>query len=82
MRQGLPRGGPAAVITTLGVLRFERETREAYLASYHPFTSVEEVRGATGWPLRVGPECGPTPPPSDEELRLIRAADPHGFWTR
>jgi glutaconate CoA-transferase subunit B len=81
-RQGLVRGGPAAVITTLGVLRFAAETHEAFLASYHPFTTPEDVRAATGWPLLVGPDCGPTPAPSAEELRLIRAADPQGFWTR
>src|SRR3979411_3030193 len=36
--QGLVRGGPASVITTLGVLRFDATTGEAYLASFHPFT--------------------------------------------
>jgi glutaconate CoA-transferase subunit B len=81
-RQGLVRGGPAAVITTLGVLRFRSDTHEAYLASYHPFTSPEAVVAATGWELQVGPACPPTPAPTDEELRLIRTADPHGFWTR
>jgi glutaconate CoA-transferase, subunit B len=80
--QGLVWGGPAAVITTLGVLRFDPESGEAYLASHHPFTSIADVQAATGWPLRVAPECGPTPPPSGDELRLIREADPHGFWTR
>jgi glutaconate CoA-transferase subunit B len=80
-RQGLQRGGPSAVITTLGVLRFDPQTREAYLASYHPFTTPEDVKAATGWQLRVASDCAPTPGPSDDELRLIREADPHGFWT-
>jgi glutaconate CoA-transferase subunit B len=80
-RQGLLRGGPSAVITTLGVLRFDAQSREAYLASYHPGTTAAEVQAATGWPLRVGAECVPTPAPSPNELRLIREADPHGFWT-
>jgi glutaconate CoA-transferase subunit B len=79
-RQGLVRGGPCAVITTLGVLRFSGG--EAYLASYHPFTTPAEVQLATGWPLRVAEDCAPTPPPRADELRLIREADPHGFWTR
>ncbi len=81
-RQGLPRGGPAALITTLGVLRFDPLTCEAYLDSYHPFSTPEAVRAATGWPLRLGEGCRPTPPPSPEELRLVREADPAGFWTR
>jgi glutaconate CoA-transferase, subunit B len=78
---GLVRGGPSAVITTLGVLRFDANG-EAYLASFHPFSSVDAVRAATGWDLRVADDCQPTPSPTDDELRLIREADPHGFWTR
>jgi glutaconate CoA-transferase subunit B len=81
-RQGLVRGGPAALITTLGVLRFDPLRHEAFLASYHPFTSVDAVRAATGWPLAVAADCAATPEPTADELRLIRAADPHGFWTR
>jgi glutaconate CoA-transferase subunit B len=81
-QQGLTRGGPSAVITTLGVLRFDDSTREAYLASYHPFTTPNDVREATGWALRVPHDCAPTPSPTEDELRLIREADPHGFWTR
>ncbi|HEV7663685.1 MAG TPA: CoA-transferase [Chloroflexota bacterium] len=81
-RQGLVRGGPAAVITTLGVLRFDPSTREACLASYHPFTSPEAVQAATGWPLRLADDLQPTAAPTAAELRLIREADPHGFWTR
>ena len=79
---GLVRGGPSAVITTLGVLRFDPADSEAYLASYHPFTTPREVQDATGWPLRLAEDCAPTRAPSDDELRLIREADPHGFWTR
>lgn len=80
--QGLVRGGPSAVITTLGVLRFSSDTQEAYLASYHPFTTIEAVRAATGWPLQVASDCRETEPPTADELRLIREADPHGFWTQ
>lgn len=81
-RQGLPRGGAAAVITTLAVLRFDPARGEAFLATYHPFSSVDEVRARTGWDLRVAPDCGPTPEPTAEELAMIREADPDGFWTR
>jgi glutaconate CoA-transferase subunit B len=81
-RVGLPRGGPAAAITTLGVLRFRPDTREAYLDSCHPGTSVAEVRANTGWDLQVAEDVRETPPPSTEELRIIREVDPEGFWTR
>ncbi|MGI9146714.1 MAG: CoA-transferase subunit beta [Chloroflexota bacterium] len=81
-QHGLVRGGPSAVITTLAVLRFDRRTREAYLASYHPFTTIEAVQAATGWQLRIGEDCAPTAAPTTDELHLIREADPRGFWTR
>src|SRR3954466_7938078 len=44
---GLPRGGPAAVITTKCVLRFA-EDGEAHLASVHPGVTVEDVLASTG----------------------------------
>ncbi len=81
-RVGLPRGGPSAAITTLGVLRFDPETREAYLDSYHPGGSPEEVQAHTGWDLRVPDRVRETPPPTADELRIIREHDPAGFWTR
>jgi glutaconate CoA-transferase subunit B len=79
-RVGLPRGGPSVLITTLGVFRFE--AGEAVLASYHPTSSVEEIRANTGWDLRVADDVGETRLPSAGELRIIREYDPQGFWTR
>lgn len=79
---GLPRGGPAAVITTLAVLRFDPDTREAYLASAHPGVSVPDLQNNTGWPLKLAPRIEETPPPTPAELEIIRRFDPHGFWTR
>ncbi len=81
-RVGLTRGGPSAVITTLGVFRFDPVSREIFLASTHPGVSVDQVKAETGWPLRVGPEVMITPPPTEEELRFIRSYDPQGFWTK
>jgi glutaconate CoA-transferase subunit B len=81
-RVGLPRGGPAAVITTLAVLGFTDETHEMELRSWHPGATVDVVRAQTGWELRVAPDAHETPPPTTEELRIIRECDPQGFWTR
>src|SRR3990172_6333900 len=76
----LEQGGPAAVITTKAVLRFGSEG-EAYLASYHPGVSVEDIRANTGWPLKVSPDAKQTRVPNKRELRVIRAYDPEHFWT-
>ena len=78
---GLPRGGPSTVITTLGVLRFEPETKEMVLASLHPGVRVEDVLTQTGWDLSVSPELSETPAPSAEEIALLRRFDPKGYWT-
>jgi glutaconate CoA-transferase, subunit B len=82
VRNGLSGGGPSAIVTTLGVLRFPTEGGEAFLASVHPGHSVDEVRAETGWDLEVAAEVGDTPPPTEAELTQIRRFDPDGFWTR
>ena len=81
-RAGLPRGGPAAVITTLGVLGFDPATKEAVLRSYHPGQSPETLRANTGWDLKVAADARETTAPTVEELAIIRRYDPQGFWTR
>lgn len=77
---GLPRGGPAVLITTLGVFRFAGG--EAVLESFHAHSSEADCVANTGWPLRVAPEVRMTEPPSPEVLAIIREYDPEGFWTR
>lgn len=78
---GLPRGGPRCVITTLGVLTFDPDTKEMQLASVHPGASVDEIRANTGWDLKLAPDLTETPAPSPQELTLLRQFDPEGFWT-
>ena len=79
-RVGLPRGGPAVLITTLGIFRFV--AGEAVLVSYHPGVSVDEIAENTGWTLMVANDVRETAVPSATELRIIREYDPRGFWTR
>jgi glutaconate CoA-transferase subunit B len=81
-RNGLLGGGPAAIVTTMAVLRFPESGGEAYLASVHPGCSAEDVRANTGWDLEVAPEVPETPSPTPEELAQLRKLDPDGFWTR
>ena len=76
---GLPANtGPSVIITNKAVLRFDRETKEAYLASYHPDCTVDEIVENTPWELKVAADVHPTVPPTDEELRVLREVlDPH-----
>jgi glutaconate CoA-transferase subunit B len=78
---GLPRGGPAAAITTKAVLRFS-EDGEAYLASVHPGIETEDVLANTGWPLQIAKDVSVTCAPSAAELQAIREYDREGFWAR
>jgi glutaconate CoA-transferase subunit B len=80
-RVGLPRGGPSTVITTLGILRFDEETKEMILVSTHPGVTVEQVLANTGWPLRVAEHVTETPEPTQSELEMLRRFDPAGYWT-
>ncbi|MEU0807043.1 CoA-transferase subunit beta [Streptomyces sp. NPDC005970] len=70
---GMPGAGPVAVITDLGVLRPDPATAELMLTELHPGVSVEQVRAATGWELRVSDELGATEPPTPQELAALRA---------
>jgi glutaconate CoA-transferase subunit B len=80
-RVGLPRGGPAAVITTLGILRFDRNSGEMVLASVHPGVTPEEVQAHTGWPLKIASELARTPIPTADELAMLHRFDPERYWT-
>ena len=81
-RNGLKGGGPCAVITTKGILRFDFETKEMILDSIYPGVTVKEVLENTGWDLKWSPKIIKTKPPTRSELRIIRQYDPNGFWTR
>jgi glutaconate CoA-transferase, subunit B len=60
------------VITDLGVLRPDPETRELTLTQLHPGVTAEQARESTAWALRTADELGETAPPSSEELRVLR----------
>ncbi|WP_179775961.1 CoA-transferase subunit beta [Amycolatopsis endophytica] len=70
---GLPGAGPTLVITDLGVMRPDPETAELVLTQIHEGVTVEQVREATGWDLKVAPELGTTPAPTEAELAALRA---------
>ena len=64
--------GPGTVITDLGVLRPDAATKELTLTSVHPGVDAAAVAASTGWDLRMAPDLAETPPPSDEELAVLR----------
>jgi glutaconate CoA-transferase subunit B len=53
------------------------------LDSLHPGATLEQVRETIGWEPRITDDLATTPPPTDEELRLIRVElDPEGAYTK
>jgi glutaconate CoA-transferase subunit B len=74
-RLGLRGGGPSRVITDLGLLAPDPATCELVLTHVHPGVTVEQVRTATGWDLRLAEGLETTPPPTAEELEAVRAVE-------
>lgn len=78
---GMPENtGPHALITNKAVMKFDKITKQAFLESYHPGNTIEEIIDHTPWELKVSDTVHETLPPSKEELRVIREIlDPFGM---
>ena len=75
--------GPTAVITDMGIFRFDDKTREMVLTSLHPGCSIEVVQEQVGWPLRVADDLAETEPPTPDQLRIMREElDPTGRYRK
>ncbi|MEV4708395.1 CoA-transferase subunit beta [Actinoplanes sp. NPDC049316] len=72
-RLGLRGGGPALVITDLGVLEPDPCDRELVLTHLHPGVTPDRAVAATGWPLRLAPTVSTTEAPRRAELAALRA---------
>ncbi len=70
---GLRGRGPTRVITDLGLLEPDPETKELVLTAVHQGVSVEEVRAQTGWELQVSADLMITAPPTDAEVSTLRS---------
>ncbi|MBN1381739.1 MAG: ketoacid-CoA transferase [Deltaproteobacteria bacterium] len=68
---GLSRGGPMAVVTNLGVMKFDETTKEMYIAEHYPCVAVEKIKANTGFPIDVS-RAVEAAPPAAEELRILR----------
>ncbi|HEY0487562.1 MAG TPA: CoA-transferase [Mycobacteriales bacterium] len=78
-RFGLRGRGPSRVITDKGILEPDPATCELTLTSLHPGVTVAEARESIGWDLRVSPDLTTTPPPTADELTVLRGlTDPEG----
>ena len=79
-KAGMPGLGPQLVITNKAV--FDFRAGEMTLAQIYPGFTLEEIQAKVGWPLKIADDVSETPPPTDEELRIIREElDPDGMYT-
>jgi glutaconate CoA-transferase subunit B len=69
---GVTTKGPTRVMTDLCVMEPDPETRELTVVSLHPGVTREKVQAECGWPVRFATEVGETPPPTANELGVLR----------
>jgi glutaconate CoA-transferase subunit B len=70
---GLHGAGVTVVVTDMGVLEPDPETRELALTGLHPGVTAAEAREATAWPLKSAEGLGVCAPPSAAELTALRS---------
>lgn len=79
-RYGMPGGGPEIVISAEGTFRFDKDTKEMYLDTYHPGLSVDKIKEMVPWDLKVSPDVRETAPPTVDEIEILQVLDPTGFY--
>jgi glutaconate CoA-transferase subunit B len=76
-QRGITSPGPRYLVSDLG--QFDYAHGRMRLISCHPGVSVAEVQAQTGFPLEIMPDVAETPPPTQEQVRLLREEiDPLG----
>ncbi|MGP1397312.1 MAG: CoA-transferase subunit beta [Inquilinaceae bacterium] len=71
-RLGVTTKGPTRIMTDLCVLEPDPVTKEFRVTSIHPGVTRDQLRDATGWDLKFADTVTETPPPTDEELQVLR----------
>jgi len=78
-KAGLVGGGPQAVITDKCIFAFDGQSKVMVLSALYPGYSVDDIRDSVGWDLKVATNLEEVPPPTEEQIRILRAYDPMGF---
>jgi glutaconate CoA-transferase subunit B len=81
-KAGLTVGGVYLVITHLGLFDFDPKSRRMRLQALHPGATVDEVQERTGFEVLVPQTVQHTPPPTPEEIRILRELDPEQRYTK
>ncbi len=81
-RAGLLFGEVTQVITDLALMNFDPQTERMQLAALQPGVRAEQVQEQTGFTLGVQANIGHLPPPTEQELEILRRLDPERLFTR
>ena len=68
--------GVTCVVTDLGVLEPDPETRELTMTELYPDVTIDDAREATGWDLRTADDVRLVQAPTRDELQALRALEP------
>ena len=70
--------GLCYLVSDLG--QFDFAPGRMRLVTHHPGVSVKRIQAKTGFPIEISPDLHPTPPPTEEQVRLLREEiDPLGI---
>ncbi len=71
-RLGVDTKGPTRMMTDLACWEPDPESREFTVVSLHPGVTREQVQDTVGWTVAFADALEETPPPTDEELSVLR----------
>ncbi len=71
-RHGVTTKGPSRLFTDLAVWEPDPKSREFTVASLHPGVTRSVVEDTVGWSVKFADDVTETPPPSAEELKVLR----------
>ena len=71
-----PSKGPRAVVTEMGIMRFDNDTKRMYLAEYFPGVKIQDIIDNTGFEINTG-HAVESEKPSEAVLNvLLNKVDP------
>ncbi len=79
-KAGLDLGGLFRVVTDLAILGFDEKSRDMKVVALHPGVTAKEIQDNTGFELIIERNVETTPPPTEDELKVLRHLDPDRLY--
>ena len=70
---GVKTKGPTKLITDLALFAPDPQSKEMTVVSIHPGVTRAQIQENTGWPVKFAAKVEETPPPTAQELDVLRA---------